>query len=131
MRVSTDTDSNRVKKLMESEEMRDRKPSQFYQYLRKLAIPSTPDDFILSLWRNRLPARIRRILAAIDHSNSEKLRNPDCGRIRRGSTAYSTDNNDNPPTGAERTIERNLARNFQRVKRPEEPTKGLGERVQY
>jgi hypothetical protein len=53
--------------------MGDRKPSQFYQHLRKLASPSTPDNFILTLWRNRLPARIRRILAIVDDTNSEKL----------------------------------------------------------
>ncbi|XP_050591585.1 uncharacterized protein LOC126922763 [Bombus affinis] len=61
-----DTQNTRVKKLVESEEMGDRKPSQFYQHLRKLASPSTPDDFVLSLWRTRLPDSIRRILAAVD-----------------------------------------------------------------
>ena len=49
------------------------KPSQFHQHLRKLASPSTSDDFILSLWRTRLPASIRRILAGVDDSDPERL----------------------------------------------------------
>jgi hypothetical protein len=73
IRILTDSDSDRGKNLMESEEMGNRKPSQFYQHLRKLANPSTPDEFVRSLWRNRLPARIRRILAPVDCSDPEKL----------------------------------------------------------
>jgi hypothetical protein len=41
IRILTDTYSARVKKLMENEEMGDKKPSQFYQHLRKLASLST------------------------------------------------------------------------------------------
>ena len=69
----TDTDNTWVKKLVESEEMGDRKPSEFYQHLRNLASLSTPDDFVLSLWRTRLPDNIRRILVAVDDSDSERL----------------------------------------------------------
>jgi hypothetical protein len=55
IRILTDTDSVPVKKMVESEEMGDGKLSEFYQHLRKLVSPTTPDDFILTLWRNRLP----------------------------------------------------------------------------
>jgi hypothetical protein len=48
-------------------------PSQFYWDLKKLASPSTLDDFILTLWRIQLPACIRRILAVADDSNAEKF----------------------------------------------------------
>jgi vacuolar-type H+-ATPase subunit E/Vma4 len=44
--ILMDSDSGSVKKLVESEEMGDRKPSQFYQHLRKLTSPSTPDEFV-------------------------------------------------------------------------------------
>ena len=44
--ILTDSDSDSVKKLVESEEMGDRKPSQFYHHLRKLATLSTPDEFV-------------------------------------------------------------------------------------
>jgi hypothetical protein len=73
IRILTDSEGDRVKKLVESQEMGDRKPSQFYQHLRKLASPSTPEEFVRSLWRNRLPARIRRILAAVDDTDPDKL----------------------------------------------------------
>lgn len=49
IRILTDTDRARVKKLVESEEMGERKLSQFYQYLKNLASLYTLDDFILSL----------------------------------------------------------------------------------
>ncbi|XP_050479724.1 uncharacterized protein LOC126868408 [Bombus huntii] len=73
IRILSDTDATRIKKLVESEEMGDRKPSQFYQHLKKLSSLSTPDDFTLTLWRNRLPARIRRILAVVDDSDPGRL----------------------------------------------------------
>ena len=73
IRILTDLDSDRVKKLVESEEKINRKLSQFYHHLRKLVSPSAPDEFVRSLWRNRLPARIRRILAVVDDSDPEKL----------------------------------------------------------
>ena len=73
IRALTDTDNARLKKVVESEEMGDRKPSQFYQHIRKLASPSTSDYFILSLWRTRLPGSIRRILAVMGDSDSQRL----------------------------------------------------------
>ncbi|XP_033361821.1 uncharacterized protein LOC117240074 [Bombus vosnesenskii] len=73
IRILSDTDATRIKKLVKSEEMGDRKPSQFYQHLKKLSSPSTPDDFTLTLRRNRLPARIRRILAAVDDADPGRL----------------------------------------------------------
>lgn len=57
IRILTDTDSARLKKLVESEEMGVRKSSEFYHHLRKLANPSMPDDFILTLWRNQSTIR--------------------------------------------------------------------------
>jgi hypothetical protein len=73
IRTLADSDRVRVKKLVENEEMGDRKPSQFYRDLKSLASPSTPDDFLLSLWRARLPASIRQVLAAVDDSDLERL----------------------------------------------------------
>ena len=53
--------------------MGDRKPSQFYNDLKKLASPLASEEFILNLWRNRLPDRIREVLAAVDDASIEKL----------------------------------------------------------
>jgi hypothetical protein len=44
-RILIYSDNTRVKRLVECEEMGDRKPFQFYQDLKKLASSSTPDDF--------------------------------------------------------------------------------------
>ncbi|XP_051156384.1 uncharacterized protein LOC127278627, partial [Leptopilina boulardi] len=60
----TDSDSSRVRQLLESEEIGDRKPSQFFRDLKKLATSSVPEEFILTLWKNRLPSDTQRVLAA-------------------------------------------------------------------
>ena len=58
--------------------MDNRKPSQFYQHLKNYTLlahfylPRFYHNFTLTLWRNRLPARIRRILTAVD-SDPEML----------------------------------------------------------
>lgn len=97
--ILTDTDSAKVKKLVEIKEMGDRNPSQFHHHLRKPSSPSTPDDFILTLWRNRLPTRIRRILVAVDDTYQENYFNaasgPDSRGIWRESPVYSSDNDNN------------------------------------
>jgi uncharacterized protein (DUF1015 family) len=49
------------------------KPSQFNHDLKKFASPYESDQSILTLWRNRLPAEIRQVVAVVDNSNVEKL----------------------------------------------------------
>ena len=73
IRALTESDSAKVEMLVEREEMGDRKPSQFYNDLKKLASPLASDEFILILWRNRLPDRIREVLTAVDDTSIEKL----------------------------------------------------------
>nr|XP_012135752.1 PREDICTED: uncharacterized protein LOC105661890 [Megachile rotundata] len=62
MRRLSESDSSRVRKLLESEEIGN--PSQFFHDLRKLATPSILDDFLLTLWKSRLPTNMQRVLAA-------------------------------------------------------------------
>lgn len=69
----TESDSTRVRKLMESEEMGDRTPSQFYRDLKKLALPSITDEVILAIWRSRLPANSQRVLAATTETKAQAL----------------------------------------------------------
>lgn len=73
LRSLAESDSERVTRLVENEVMGDRKPSQFYHDLRKLASPYTSEQFILTLWKNRLPDRIRSILAVVDDYKVDKL----------------------------------------------------------
>ncbi|XP_043604588.1 uncharacterized protein LOC122577359 [Bombus pyrosoma] len=73
IRELADTADSRSRKLLISEEMGDRKPSQFYHHLRRLANPSLPDDFLLTLWRERLPDYFDSALDAVDDTDVEKL----------------------------------------------------------
>jgi hypothetical protein len=73
IRSVAESDSERVKRLVENEVMGDRKTSQFYQDLKKLASPFASEQFILTLWKNRLPDRIQRVLAVIDDTKPAKI----------------------------------------------------------
>ncbi|XP_049886423.1 uncharacterized protein LOC126380886 [Pectinophora gossypiella] len=54
----------KVKQLLIHEELGDRKPSQFLRHLLDLAGPSVPEDFIRTIWSNRLPNNIQTVLAS-------------------------------------------------------------------
>lgn len=54
----------RVRQLLTHEELGDRKSSQILRHLRNLAGTEVPDDFIRSLWTNRLPSHVQAIIAA-------------------------------------------------------------------
>ncbi|KAJ8914525.1 hypothetical protein NQ315_002798 [Exocentrus adspersus] len=63
----------RTRRLLEHEEIGDRTPSQFLRHLRNLAGSSVPDDFINTLWVNRLPTYMQAILATQTDSTLEKI----------------------------------------------------------
>ena len=69
----SDSRNTRVKKLLENQELGDRKPSQFYRDLKALAAGTVPDDFVLTLWKGRLPAEVQRILTAANTSDAATL----------------------------------------------------------
>lgn len=54
----------KVKQLLQSEELGDRKPSQFLRHLQQLAGPNMPDDFITDVWTSRLPHNLQTIIAS-------------------------------------------------------------------
>lgn len=54
----------KVRQLLNHEELGDRKPSQFLRHLQDLAGPAVPEDFIKTIWCNRLPRDIQSILAS-------------------------------------------------------------------
>ena len=60
-RLSTSREQSE-RQLLSDEEMGDRKPSQFLRHLKGLA-PGIPDDFLLTIWANRLPPHVQAILA--------------------------------------------------------------------
>lgn len=59
------SEEQRVRQLLNDEELGDRKPSQFLRHLRSLAGTTLSDDNILrQLWLRRLPQHVQGILAA-------------------------------------------------------------------
>lgn len=65
----------RLKKLISDEHMGDKKPSDFYRYLRQLAGSSgtVGDELIIKLWLSRLPHLINIALIPQKHESSEKI----------------------------------------------------------
>lgn len=54
----------KVKQLLQSEELGDRKPSQFLRHLQHLAGPTIPEDFLRTIWTSRLPANLQTVIAS-------------------------------------------------------------------
>ena len=53
-----------VKKLLESEELGNRIPSQFLSRLRGLASNMVPDEFLKTIWMSRLQTATQRVVTA-------------------------------------------------------------------
>ncbi|KAJ2947652.1 hypothetical protein O0L34_g17455 [Tuta absoluta] len=62
-----------IQQLLMREEMGDRRPSQFLRYLRKLAGPGVPEDFLKSIWTGRLPTHVQTALASQPSSTLDSL----------------------------------------------------------
>lgn len=58
------SEEQRIKQLLEQEEIGDRTPSQFLRHLKTLAGDNTlSENFLRTMWLNRLPASMRTVLA--------------------------------------------------------------------
>uniref|UniRef100_A0A6P7G8S3 Uncharacterized protein LOC114334956 n=1 Tax=Diabrotica virgifera virgifera TaxID=50390 RepID=A0A6P7G8S3_DIAVI len=53
----------KIKRLLEHEELGDRRPFQFLRHLQYLASTLVPDNIVRSLWLGRLPSSTQAILA--------------------------------------------------------------------
>ena len=60
----TASQEKKIRQLLMHEELGDRKPSQFLRHLQDLAGPSVPEDFITTIWCDRLPEKIQTVLAS-------------------------------------------------------------------
>lgn len=60
----SDSQGQRIKQLLEQEELGDRKPSQFLRHLATLAGTTVPDELLRTLWLGRLPPQTQAILAS-------------------------------------------------------------------
>lgn len=59
----TDTQEQRIRQLLEREELGDRKPSQFLRHLSTLAGTTVTPELLKALWLGRLPPTMQAILA--------------------------------------------------------------------
>ncbi|XP_076648088.1 uncharacterized protein LOC143356359 [Halictus rubicundus] len=66
-------EEQKVQKLLEQEEMGDRKPSQFFRHLRSLAGTCTTESLLRTLWSGRLPANVQAILATQKDTALDKV----------------------------------------------------------
>lgn len=71
-RLSTSTEQ-RIRRLLEGEEMGDRRPSQFLRHLRGLAGAAASDAILRSLWISRLPNHAQAILVMDDDVALDKV----------------------------------------------------------
>ena len=60
----SDSDTTRVRKLLETEEIGERVPSQSWRLLKELAGSAISEDFLVQLWKSRLPVGTQQVLAA-------------------------------------------------------------------
>ncbi|XP_046384967.1 uncharacterized protein LOC124155293 [Ischnura elegans] len=56
------SEHQRIKQLLDNEEIGNRTPTQFLRHLRLLAGEAIPDDFLRTIWRSRLPRHKHAIL---------------------------------------------------------------------
>ena len=63
----------RTRRLLEGEQIGDRRPTQFLRHLRGLAGTAIPDDTLRAMWLGRLPSHIRHILVAQQDATLDKL----------------------------------------------------------
>lgn len=69
----SDSDTARVRKLLENEELGDRTPTQFWRHLKKLSNSSVTNEFLVEMWKTRLPIKTQQVLAAITEKDGGKL----------------------------------------------------------
>lgn len=63
----------RTKRLLEREEIGDRRPSQFLRHLRSLAGAAVPDATLRTLWLGRLPQSMQNILVVQHDATLDRL----------------------------------------------------------
>lgn len=63
----------KARRLLEKEEIGDRKPSSFLRHLRELAGAAFPERMLLTIWMNRLPTQTQGILLAQKQASPTEL----------------------------------------------------------
>jgi hypothetical protein len=119
----SDSDSKRVQKLLEAQDLGDKIPSQLLRDMRKLDGSAFSDDFLTTMWKSRLPVNMRTILSAADVKDVDKLMNriheatAEVNAARTSRTQRSTPSSSQPREQTHRTYEARLARLERTVKK--------------
>ena len=66
-----DSEQKKIQKLLSEVDLGDKRPTQLFQQLRGLAKDKVSDDFLKSLWLQRLPTHVQAILQASNAELSE------------------------------------------------------------
>jgi hypothetical protein len=69
----TDSQAQRIRQLLEHEELGDRKPSQFLRHLSTLAGTTVSGELLRTLWLGRLPSSMQAILATRTEDRLEDI----------------------------------------------------------
>lgn len=67
------SEAKKVRQLLDSEEIGDRKPSQFLRYLRSLGGQTFPDNILRTLWLGKLPVATQAILATQSKASLDEV----------------------------------------------------------
>ncbi|XP_048487134.1 uncharacterized protein LOC125490830 [Plutella xylostella] len=73
IRTLSQSKAKKLQRLLDREEIGDRKPSHFLRHLRNLAGPGLPEEFLSGIWTSRLPSSIQTILASQPTASLETL----------------------------------------------------------
>lgn len=73
VRRLSSSEEQKMKQLLEPEEMGDRTTSQFLRYLRNLANDNFPEALLKTLWISRLPTNMQGILATIGEKSLDDM----------------------------------------------------------
>ncbi|XP_026475581.1 uncharacterized protein LOC113380629 [Ctenocephalides felis] len=63
-KLASESQDQKIRRLLEQEELGDRKPSQFLRHLTSLAGPLLDENILRTLWLQRLPTHTQQILKA-------------------------------------------------------------------
>ncbi|KAJ3662282.1 hypothetical protein Zmor_006637 [Zophobas morio] len=72
IRAYTDSQERQIRKLLNELELGDRKPSQLLREMKTLAGTQMQDDFLKTLWLQRLPANVQLVLSGTTGLTFEK-----------------------------------------------------------
>lgn len=75
IKAFTLTDEQKMKELLRDADLGDRKPSEFFNYMKSIAgnTEMYSETFLLALWEERLPNHVAAILKIGNHTTNEKL----------------------------------------------------------